>query len=356
MLNFRLFFPPQPNTKIKRNSSIELLRMLAILMIISMHLMGKWWTTSSVVNREIIIFFNSFFNTGNSLFILISGYYRVNFKLEKMVHLWFQTLTYTIPLFFLSWLFLESPVDGKFVLHSFFPILTNYKWFITSYLILYTLSPFLNRFLEQLSKEQMLRLILLGCFFFIFSPTVLLISIQNDAGKGIVNMVLVYIIGRYIRLFGVPDFIIANKKHIAYLCVLLAFIGNSVFSFMKGQISGYYAYDCSLFMLCLSIVIFTIFKELKFDSSLINSLAKYCFPIYLFSDIVWLLLNNYIISIKDSLYCWFMMPLLLLAAILASIIYEMLRKLLFSRLEEKAYYIVEQCINNILRKYNGKLN
>ena len=109
-------------------------------------------------------------------------------------------------------------------------------------------------------------------------------------------------------------------------------------------------------MLCLSIVIFTIFKELKFDSSLINILAKYCFPIYLFSDIVWLLLNNYIISIKDSLYCWFMMPLLLLAAILASIIYEMLRKLLFSRLEEKAYYIVKQCVNNILRKYNGKLN
>ena len=125
---------------------------------------------------------------------------------------------------------------------------------------------------------------------------------------------------------------------------------------MKGQISGYYAYDCSLFMLCLSIVVFTIFKELKFDSSLINSLAKYCFPIYLFSDIVWLLLNNYIISIKDSLYCWFMMPLLLLAAILASIIYEMLRKLLFSRLEGKAFYVVEQCVNNILRKYNGKLN
>ena len=99
MLDF-LLPPPQPNTKIKRNSSIELLRVLAILMIISMHLMGKWWTTSSVVNRELIIFLNSFFNTGNSLFILISGYYRVNFKLEKMVHLWFQTLTYTIPLFF----------------------------------------------------------------------------------------------------------------------------------------------------------------------------------------------------------------------------------------------------------------
>lgn len=51
-----------------------------------------------------------------------------------------------------------------------------------------------------------------------------------------------------------------------------------------------------------------------------------------------------------------MMPLLLLAAILTSIIYEMLRKLLFSRLEGKAYYVVEQCVNNILRKYNGKLN
>lgn len=325
-------------------------------MIISMHLMGKWWTTSSVVNRELIIFFNSFFNTGSSLFILISGYYRLNFKLEKMVHLWFQTLTYTIPLFFLSWLFLENAVDGKFVLHSFFPILTNYKWFITSYLILYTLSPFLNRFLEQLSKEQMLRLILLGCFFFIFSPTILLISIQNDAGKGIVNMVLVYIIGRYIRLFGVPNFIIANKKRIACLCVLLAFIGNSVLSFMKGQISGYYAYDCSLFTLCLSIVIFSIFKELKFDSSLINNLAKYCFPIYLFSDFVWLLLLPYIQHIQNSYLCWVFMPCLLVLAFFMTVLYEKIRVIFFCKIEKKILIILKLKYDNYFKNpTNNKL-
>ena len=43
-------------------------------------------------------------------------------------------------------------------------------------------------------------------------------------------------------------------------------------------------------------------------------------------------------------------------ALLASIIYEMLRKFLLSRLEDTVYHVAEQCVNNIIRKYSGKLN
>lgn len=337
------------NIQAKRNSSVELLRIFAILMIISMHLMGKWWTTSSIINRELILFFNSFFNTGSSLFILISGYYRLNFKIEKALHLWFQTLTYTIPLLFLSWFLLDITIGGKFILHSFFPILTNYKWFITSYLILYILSPFINLFVEQLSVRQLRSLILVGCIFFILSPTVLLISIQNDAGKGIVNMFLVYIIGRYIRLYGVPSCIVKNRKSIACLCILLTFIGNSILTNLKGQISVYYAYDCSLFILCLSIIFFSIFIDLELDSPFINSLAKYCFPIYLFSDFVWLLLMPYIEYFQNSYFCWLIMPCFLVLAILMTVLYEKIRQLLFDKIEKNILKVLKFKYDNYFK-------
>lgn len=348
--------PPVGSVSLSRNSSIELLRIFAILMIISMHLMGNWWSTENAVNREIIVLLNALFNVGSSLFILVSGYYGIKFKPHKVFHLWFMTLTYTIPIFFMNYWITGNFGDGKFILHSFFPIFTNYKWFITSYIMLSFFSPWLNKGIALMSKRKYELLLMVGGLFFVIAPTMLFVGIMADTGKGIVNMTIVYLLGRYLRLYGIPIFFRTKRVLKVFFLWMLIFVANSVFTVLQHHIAGYYAFDSSVFIIVLSILIFSIYISKDYHSKCINNIAKYCFPIYLFSDIVWLLLNNYIISIKDRPYCWFMMPLLLLAAILASIIYEMLRNLLFSRLEETAYHVVKQCVNNIIRKYSGKLN
>ena len=338
------FTPPLSEHANTRNSSVELLRIVAIVMIISLHLMGKWWNTGNMVNREIIVFLNAIFNTGSSMFILISGYYGIRCRFQKVFHLWFMTWTYTVPLFFISWWLLGDYGGAKMMAHSFFPILTNYKWFITSYILLSLFSPYINRGIERIGKGDFERLLWLGCFFFVIAPTFLFFGIMKDTGKGIANMMLVYLIGRYLRMYGIPRCFSTHKVGKSLALILIIFLGNSLFTWLRHGIVGYFAWDSSLFIVCLSVILFCCFIERNFQSNLVNRLARYCFPVYLFSDIVWVALGKYINQYIDSYWCWAVMPLLLSVAIIASIVYETLRNACFSKLEK---ILCERAVNRI---------
>lgn len=68
----------------QRNSTIELLRVLCILMIVFMHLVGIWWDfCDNLFDKEFIIFVNSLCNCAVTIFMLISGYYGIRFNLKK---------------------------------------------------------------------------------------------------------------------------------------------------------------------------------------------------------------------------------------------------------------------------------
>ncbi len=312
-----------------------------------MHLMGKWWNTSSMVNREVIVLLNALFNTGTSMFILISGYYGIRLKFRKVFHLWFMTWTYTVPIFFLTWWLVGSCGGGKMIVHSFFPILTNYRWFITCYIMLSLFSPWLNRGIERMEKRDFERLLMVGGFLFVIAPTCLFMGIMKDSGKGIANMMLVYLIGRYLRIYGIPKALATHRVGKALLLFFVIFLGNSLFTWLRHGIAGYFAFDSSLFIVCLSVILFSFFSEHNFQSRLVNRLARYCFPIFLFSDVVWVALGKQVNDLMDSPWCWAAMPLLLLVAILASVIYETIRNACLGKLET---YLCEKAYNK-MKKY-----
>ena len=68
-----------------RKSNFELLRLFCIFGIVVMHAMGNIDTSLSVWNTESHIFVNALFNTGVTCFILISGYFGIKFRLEKLI-------------------------------------------------------------------------------------------------------------------------------------------------------------------------------------------------------------------------------------------------------------------------------
>ena len=45
----------------------------------------------------------------------------------------------------------------------------------------------------------------MGILFFVFAPTILFFEIQNDTGKGIINVTLAYLIGQYLKTYGLPE-------------------------------------------------------------------------------------------------------------------------------------------------------
>lgn len=70
-----------------RNSNFELLRIICIFGIISMHSFGAFLHTAIGASRFYGTLINSVFNMGVSCFMLISGYFGIRFSVRKFVTL-----------------------------------------------------------------------------------------------------------------------------------------------------------------------------------------------------------------------------------------------------------------------------
>lgn len=97
---------------------------------------------------------------GVSGFILISGYYGVKLKLNRIVSLWLQTTTYSI--LSVALLFAFSQIGGKLlygIIDAPFRLFDGW-WFLSYYLILMLLSPLINIGINTIGKKE-LRLIII---------------------------------------------------------------------------------------------------------------------------------------------------------------------------------------------------
>ena len=169
-----------------REANMELLRIVAMLMVITLHCVGRGLLLSnsviSNVNLLLIQFLDSFSLTANSLFILLTGYYYIGkkFNLRKILSLWGKTLFYCILIFTIySILNLKTNF-----LNSFFPVFSGAYWFITSYIALYFIMPFLNIAINNKQNEYAYTsnkpyLPLLNTDFHNICPTILYLSQAN---------------------------------------------------------------------------------------------------------------------------------------------------------------------------------
>ena len=180
-----------------RNSNIELLRVIAIVLIVTMHLCVPFRQNAEILDNIILSIVNAIGNTGVTIFVLISGYYGIKKNINKTLMLANVTLFWS--LFYLAVNF--DNLGLKDIVKCIFPIITGNYWFISSYIILSILAPLLN-FSDKLQFKKTILILLL---FYVISPSFIGLELLHDSGKGIINMFLIYLIGRYIQLYGIPS-------------------------------------------------------------------------------------------------------------------------------------------------------
>lgn len=325
----------------KRNSSFELLRIFCIYGIVSMHSFGHLLATASGVERVYACCINSVFNMGVTLFMLISGYFAIHFSVKKMVKLFFVVTAYSFANVLFSFL-LGHYFSVKELVLAFFAIFTNRYWFATAYVIIFMLSRFINDFVKSLSKSDFEKLLFVLIAAFVFAPTLLLEQILNDAGKGVVNMFLVYIVGRYIRIYDIHlPFAKAILCSIITICFLFAItLSVSVFMY-RGGVWNRFCYDNSLFIFFGAIFTFLAFRELNFYNGAVNILAKSVFAVYLFEGtirrFVELLYSRQPVRLCVVGYNM-VVPILVIVIVY---IIETLRTLFFSKFEDFLIYKIE---------------
>ena len=338
-----------------RQSNFELLRLLCIFGIVSMHTYGVFYSTATGFNLLYGVLINSLFNTGVSLFMLISGYFGVKSSFKKLLKLYLEVLFYSV----LSSIII-SMVTGdwnvKRLIKGFLPVSTNQYWFITSYILILIFSKYINQIPEKLKKKDFENLLILMFLVFSVVPTVVQYHVMGDGGKGFVNMLLMYFVGRYIRLYW-KDEPHSQKKTIAFgsSVILLGFILNLVLTLLRGEKGVYapFARDCSCIIIIASVAIFIAFKKIRIRSNVINQIAKHVVSVYLFEGAMRTFLNQFfdITLYADKWYLFAVLSAYVLVVMADCMFLDVIRSILAKPIEniicsagEKGFeHIMEGC-------------
>lgn len=290
----------------ERQSNMELLRIFSILLIITFHYAYKGgfdFGTALSGNMLLVKTCWMFGETGVNLFILLTGYFMVTgtFKWKKLILLLAQVFFYHMALI-VGYIYVWGPesytiTDLNDVFMTFFPVLANRYWFITAYLILYLLSPYLNKLVHALSQAEHKRLLVISLVLFSVIPTVFGAPYNTTETllyyNRLIWMIVIYLIGAYIRLYGVTA--IKTPAKAAWLSVAaLGFLVGSVVLFQK--YNGFFAtigiFEPAYFwppntipIVCLSVGIFGLFLHLPLPyHPVVNRLASTTLGIYILHD------------------------------------------------------------------------
>ncbi len=217
----------------KRVVSIELLRILAMMMVVMLHYLGKGGllpslTGSMSLNGYVAWILESFSIVAVNVYMLISGYFLVqsSFKLGRLAELICQVLFYSI---LVEVVLLAFGVIGteqltfNRLLEVFLPVQMTQYWFITAYVIMYLFSPILSIALTHMEQKQLRMTIVLLLVFFALSKSILPVqlAVDNDGYDGL-WFICVYLVAAYIRLYGIP--FLENKGR-GLLCYLAGVAG-----------------------------------------------------------------------------------------------------------------------------------
>lgn len=276
-----------------RNSNIELLRIISMIVIIAHHfeLYTEYRTTSNI---NLIIY--SLGNLGVNIFVIISGYFLITskFSIKKLLKLWLQIIFYSIGIMLiLNVLHITNTTPKQFI-KSFLPVTYGNYWFASTYVILYLIYPYLNKLVNNISKITYRNLLVILAFIFSILYSIMYKSSNLISGVGgeLVWFVFLYLLAGYIRLYGIK--FLENKKRniiltIVFTLLYFTLLCVSQYIYSKfgrlGHIATYYMKMNSIFLLAIGIGTFYIFKNMNpRQSKIVNSIAGVTFAVYLIHE------------------------------------------------------------------------
>lgn len=269
---------------------------------------------------------------GVDLFIIISGYFlvnakNINIKKDKIKKLILPVWIYSIIFLMIAIAFKLDISLGK-IASSIFPVIFVNYWFITDYIILYFLAPYLNRLLDNLEKKEHFRLMIILMLITSIIPTFVPGSMKI-LKNNMLLFIFLYVTSSYVRKYPMDS----EKRFGKYLfwmssmvlissMVILNILADRLNSETLYSHSAYFASDYSFIIYLIALGMFLWVKNWKIrPNKVINTIATTTFGIYLIHDnpfmreLIWIKLLN----LPSLIYTnWWT---ILLAAIIVCTIY-----------------------------------
>lgn len=357
--------------KMTRDTSLDILRSLIMFMIVLGHslLHGGVLDNAGVFSATYFVGFSlsAFLNVHVDCFVLLSGYlgYQKQFTFRKVLKIWLQVFFWSVALFFFVSLVQGNGIQIKEMVKSFLPITQQRYWFMTTYLLMYLLTPLLNSAISAMNRWQHKQVLMLYLLAFIVLQNI--VFWRNFTGVSSISPLFfcfLYMVGAYFHKYPVD-------RKVPWLLIYIASCGiSATYRFVVTAITlprfgepmgetllgGY----CSVLTVIGAIALFMTFATAKIRfSEVMTKIFAYISPltlgVYLIHDNaslrapLWSVLD--LVRFIDSGY---LVPLLLLASLAiftVCIILEWLRSKLFEvcRLNALTNFIGEKLDNMMNR-------
>ena len=189
----------------ERQSNMELLRLVAMMMILVMHMdYGAFGlpTAESVENAPMTTFGRIFVEhlclVAVNVYVLISGWFGIRPKMKSFVRLMLQVAMYSIIITGAFLLLGKATFKIGYVTDML--IIGKQYWFVVSYLLLYLVSPILNTFVEHSTKREFQRMLLVFFGFqFVYSW---IFGLEEFAGGySALSFMGLYLLARYVKIY-----------------------------------------------------------------------------------------------------------------------------------------------------------
>lgn len=303
-------------TREGRMANYELLRVLAMVMVIVMHFLAR---SDSLPAPELPLsgvrltgsFLEIFCLSAVNVYVLIAGYFGVKsrFKVSKaagfLCRVWFYALLVPVILTIFGISTKGQELGAYGWIQYLFPIETEHYWFATSYFMLYLLTPVLNTAVKNMPKKRLQ--VTLACLFILFSGIKSIspvVFVFDKYGYDMAWFVCVYLLAAYLSLYGWDLF--EKKGWLIYiLCALASYGINTAMWFLSQKWDSFryyftvpYHYN---YLLCLlgAVGLFYGFSRVSVregaGAGAIRKLGNLCFGVYLLHEHV---------DLRDRWYVW----------------------------------------------------
>lgn len=296
------------STKKQRNSTIELLKLLLMFGVVILHTCGGSGGAIDLgrgnnIDLEIL---RGGVICAVDCFIIISGYYLCltnKRNISKVINLYIIAALFSLLITIAS-----SVLNKSFSLASILQTFVVGNYFLHLYSAVYIFSPFINKTLDNITKKSFQILLMLMLLMFSIYPTFIeylfardetlmghsFVSFFDGDGHGytLVNFIFMYIIGAYLRKYGMP---LKRKLSCLLMFILSSIIMALVMHYIHKVELNYFSPIC----IAASIALFNFFVLIKPSGlKFINYLSSTVYGVFIVHGFVLTQLKK-VISIES---------------------------------------------------------
>lgn len=290
----------------KRQANFELLRIMAMLMIITLHYLDKGGILPAPGESFGAAGFTAwlleaFCVSAVNVYVLLGAFFLVEQDYEPMraVRLWGQVFFYSAVIGAVCVIAGIVPVQEltlyKLLIYLM-PVTQEHYWFATAYIMMLLFAPLMNRTIRELPEKTFRRAIILLLLLLSVASSVLPVRLPIDRmGYDALWFLVLYLIGAFLRLHGnslkirtgvaAAGYVVVSGLIFTSMLVINAFYQRtgSLLDFINRQ----YHYN-GIFCLTASVFLFLVFRNVRIaegrGAEMIRRAASVSFGVYLIHE------------------------------------------------------------------------